>query len=299
MKITLANHLGMCFGVRDAIALAKQQANRHPLTILGQLVHNPGVVAELERSGIRSVPRDQSIETEAVMISAHGSSNKVRQALAESRHDVHDATCPLVHHAHRQLESLVAMGCFPVVIGVNGHVEVNGLVDDLADYRVVLSLRDIERLPHHQHYGVVAQTTQPINRVRTLVDAIKHRFPASRLSFRDTVCQPTKNRQKAANDLAQASDIVIVIGGEGSNNTKELVAASSLHCDRVFRVQSPRDLKRSWFYPTDRIGITAGTSTPDNQIQAIVTNLKAWLRESDKTSQKDTNIASRDSLIIA
>ncbi len=281
MHIKLAKHLGMCFGVRDAIAFAKTQSRQSPLTTLGDLVHNQGVLRELNDHGVRSTRDFDQIETSRVMITAHGSSDSVRQALDERRHEVLDATCPLVHHAHRLLTELVASGHFPLVIGKPGHVEVKGLTGDLEEFRIISGEADLEHIPPRPRYGVVAQTTQPIERVRSLVAALRERFPSAEVAFRDTVCQPTKNRQKAAKQLATESDVVIVIGGARSNNTHELYALCSRHCSRVYHIQRAEELREEWFFPSDLVGVTAGTSTPDDQIRSVVDWLEAWIVRSD------------------
>src|SRR4029453_317237 len=108
-----------------------------------------------------------------------------------------------------------------------------------------------------------AQTTQPIEKVRALVDALRRRFPKSEVRFVDTVCQPTKQRQNAAVELAQRCDVVVVVGGAGSNNTRELVATCRAHCAQVHHVQTAADLCEEWFFTATVVGITAGTSTPD------------------------------------
>lgn len=269
MKIIKAEHLGMCFGVRDAIALARKTAQHQPLTILGDLVHNETVLAELRVRGIQIEQTAENIATRTVMITAHGTSQKTLNETRARGFHVLEATCPLVHVAHRALAKLVEAGAYPIVIGKRDHVEVRGLTGDLTDFAVVLSPEDILQLPEHSCFGVVAQTTQPIERVRELVQMIRQHFPRSEVRFVDTVCQPTKQRQHAAVELAQQCDVVVVIGGAHSNNTKELVATCAIHCPRVHHVQTVADLRSEWFRDHDTVGITAGTSTPDQTIQAV------------------------------
>lgn len=274
MKIIKAEHLGMCFGVRDAIALAQEAARHQPLTILGDLVHNETVLAELRARGIQIEQQPERISTKSVMITAHGTSERMLHQTRAGGFNVIEATCPLVHVAHRALAKLVAEGAHPVVIGKRDHVEVRGLTGDLTAFDVVLSPEDVLRLTERACFGVVAQTTQPIVRVRELVHMIRQRFPQSEVRFVDTVCQPTKQRQHAAVELAQHCDIVIVIGGAHSNNTKELVATCAKHCPRVHHVQTAAELRPEWFQETDTVGITAGTSTPDNLIAAVEARLR-------------------------
>jgi len=273
MKILKAEHLGMCFGVRDAIALAMNTARREALTVLGDLVHNETVLAELRSHGIRFARQSNEVATPTVMITAHGASERaVAQARGQGLH-VLEATCPLVHFAHRTLAQLVQAGFHPVIIGQREHVEVRGLTGDLEVFDVVLSTEDVARLQPYPRLGVVAQTTQPVDKVHGLLDLIRRRFPQSEVHYRDTVCQPTKQRQQAAHDLARRVDVVVVIGGAQSNNTKELVATCRRHCDQVYHVQTVEDLHTDWFAPEQTVGITAGTSTPAQTIAAVET----WL----------------------
>jgi 4-hydroxy-3-methylbut-2-enyl diphosphate reductase len=273
MKILRAEHLGMCFGVRDAIALALDEARHTPLTILGDLVHNPTVVADLQRRGIRVAQTPAEAATPTVMITAHGASDKARDSVRALGLNVLEATCPLVHVAHRALAKLVREGFHPVVIGKRGHVEVRGLTEDYPEFDIVLSAEDVAHLREHPRFGVVAQTTQPIERVKQLVAAIRQRFPSSDVRFVDTVCQPTKQRQHAAVELAQQCDVVVVVGGTGSNNTRELVATCRQHCPQVHHVQTAADLCEEWFFTAGTVGITAGTSTPD----AVIDGVECWL----------------------
>jgi 4-hydroxy-3-methylbut-2-en-1-yl diphosphate reductase len=274
MKILRAEHLGMCFGVRDAVSLALQHAQTEPLTILGDLVHNQTVVAELLGRGIRIAQQPAEAATPSVMITAHGASDTAKANVRALGLNVLEATCPLVHLAHRALAKLVSEGLHPVVIGKRGHVEVCGLTEDYAEFDVVLSEEDVAELRERPRFGVVAQTTQPIERVRHLATLIRQRFPNSEMRFVDTVCQPTKQRQHAAVELAQHCDVVVVVGGVNSNNTRELVATCSRHCAQVHHVQTAADLCEEWFYTAGTVGITAGTSTPDSVIDGV----EGWLR---------------------
>jgi 4-hydroxy-3-methylbut-2-enyl diphosphate reductase len=269
MQVIRAEHLGMCFGVRDAVQLALEHAGAAPLTILGDLVHNPEVMAALRARGV-TIARDATeVKTHTVMVTAHGASERT---LARSRAlglEVVEATCPLVHVAHRAIRALVRDGYHPVIVGQRGHVEVRGMTDDLDAVDVVLDERDVLDLEEHARIGVAAQTTQPIERVRRLVALIRERFPRSDVRFIDTVCHPTKERQTAAVELARACDVVIVVGGAGSNNTRELVNTCGQHCSRVHHVQTESDLRPEWFASAHTVGLTAGTSTPDEAIDRV------------------------------
>lgn len=275
MNIIRAEHLGMCFGVRDAIALAVEESQAGPLTVLGDLVHNETVLADLRARGIRIAQQPAEVDTPAVMITAHGASDK---AIARARArglSVLEATCPLVRAAHRAVAKLAGEGYHPVVIGQRDHVEVRGLTEDLPGFDVVLTEAQVFELEERPRFGIAAQTTQPIERVRHLVGLICWRFPHSAVRFVDTVCQPTKQRQSAALDLARRSDVVVVIGGAHSNNTRELVRTCARACPRVYHVQTAEELRPEWFSGAATVGVTAGTSTPDSVIDAV----EKWLRD--------------------
>jgi 4-hydroxy-3-methylbut-2-enyl diphosphate reductase len=274
MKIIRAEHLGMCFGVKDAIALALQTARHEPLTILGDLVHNETVLAELRAGGVRISQSPAEVMTATAMVSAHGASERRMEAARRLGSNVLSATCPLVQLAHRSLARLVDEGYHPVIIGRPDHVEVRGMTKDLPDCDVVLNAADVAALRERARFGVIAQTTQPIERVRELVQLLRERFPGSEVRLVDTVCQPTKQRQGAALELAQTCDVVVVIGGAYSNNTHELVKTCARFCARVHHVQTADDLNAEWFHPDDLVGITAGTSTPDRVIAGVEQHLQ-------------------------
>ena len=289
MNVIRASHLGMCFGVRDAVSLALRHADAAPLTILGDLVHNPTVLATLRDKGIAIVGDVADVGTQTVMITAHGASARALAATRARGLQVVEATCPLVHVAHRAIRSLVGDGYHPVIIGQRRHVEVLGMTEDLHDFHVVLSDRDVEELAGYPRLGVAAQTTQPVERVRHLVALIRRRWPQSDVRFVDTVCEPTKQRQLAAVRLARQSDVVIVVGGANSNNTRELVNTCSEHCSCVHHVQTEADLQAEWFTAAATVGITAGTSTPD----AVIDRIDLRVRELGSRQVHPTRCASR------
>jgi 4-hydroxy-3-methylbut-2-enyl diphosphate reductase len=275
MRILRAAHLGMCFGVRDAIALALEHADAGPLTILGDLVHNPTVLTALDARGI-SIAQDVAlVRTPTVMVTAHGTSGR---ALARTRAlglKVVEATCPLVHVAHRAVAAFVRDGYHVVIVGQRDHVEVRGLTGDLDQFDVVLEDADVLALEEHPRFGVAAQTTQAVDKVRRLVALIRERFPQSDVRFLDTVCKPTKDRQSAATDIARQSDVVIVVGGHSSNNTRELARACGRYCARVHQVQTEADVRPEWFDGATVVGLTAGTSTPDDVIERVEARIEA------------------------
>lgn len=285
----------MCFGVRDAIALALEHADAGPVTILGDLVHNPTVLGSLQAKGIAIAQDAAQANTPTLMVTAHGTSDR---ALARTRAlglTVVEATCPLVRVAHRAVMTLARDGYHVVIVGRRDHVEVRGLTGDLDRFDVVLDDRDVLALDEHPRIGVAAQTTQTTERVRHLADLIRRRFPESDIRVVDTVCRPTKDRQAAAVDVARQSDVVIVVGGWSSNNTRQLVATCAKHCARVHQVETDADVCVEWFQDVEVVGLTAGTSTPDD----VIDNVEARIRQCGDRSVRETPDASPHPLRVA
>jgi 4-hydroxy-3-methylbut-2-enyl diphosphate reductase len=266
----------MCFGVRDAITLAFEHADAGPLTILGDLVHNPTVLGALDARGIAVAQDLAQVTTPTVMVTAHGASQRMLGRTRALGLKLVEATCPLVHVAHRAVAALVRDGYHVVIIGQRDHVEVRGLTGDLDRFDVVLDDDDIFSLEDHPRFGVAAQTTQPVEKVRRLVSLIRRRFPKSDVRFLDTVCKPTKERQAAAIEMARQADVVVVVGGRSSNNTRELVNSCARYCSRVHHVQTEADLRPEWFERANVVGLTAGTSTPDDVIDRVEARIRQF-----------------------
>lgn len=273
--ILIADHYGMCFGVKGAIKSTQQLLKKRPATILGQLAHNPTVRSELTSLGAQeSSLHKLKAPTSDVIITAHGASDLDRKRWQTAGYRVTDTTCPLVKVAHQRLKNLVTAGYFPVIIGKPGHTEVRGLQGDFPHALVIPDSAHLHLLPTHQKIGIISQTTQPITKVRALVDEIRKSRPESEIIFCDTVCQPTKDRQRSLTDLCQTAHVIIAVGGKDSNNTAQLArTAQRLGC-RAHHIESASELKSTWFHPGDRIGLTAGTSTLDHSVEEVLTALK-------------------------
>lgn len=278
MKILVAEHLGMCFGVRDAIAQAETLAAAGPLTILGELVHNPLVRDRLRARGVSEASLDAPTPEVArdVMITAHGASDRRRQQWRAAGFQVADGTCPLVRSAHTRLRELVRAGYFPLVIGQRGHVEVRGLTEDFPGAIVLEGVEDFARLPAAGGFGVISQTTQPIERVRALVAALREARPEAEVRFVDTVCKPTKDRQQALQSLLAEVELVVVVGGRASNNTRQLVETCRAAKRRALHIERAEELDRADFADIRVVGLTAGTSTLPETIAVVHARLLAW-----------------------
>ena len=278
MKVSLANAMGTCFGVQDAINLAMSPEFNNELTIVGQLVHNPQVSDSLKKNGVSLVPGIEDIDkikTKKVMITAHGAAEKTKQQLHDAGFIVYDASCPLVMRVHQTIKSLVTKGYFPVVIGQKDHVEVKGIVGDLDDYLVINSEEDLPKIEKsgNRKLGIVTQTTQQRDKVEDLVQKIRNLDYVDEVSFVNTICQPTHDRQVAVHELADQVDLMIVIGGYNSSNTKKLVHVCDEKGIEAHHIESFDQLDKSWFVSKQHVGITAGTSTPENVINEVHTKI--------------------------
>ena len=286
MKVSLASAMGTCFGVQDAINLAMSPEFNNELTIVGQLVHNPQVSDSLKQNGVSLVPGIEDIDkikTKKVMITAHGAAEKTKQQLHDAGFIVYDASCPLVMRVHQTIKSLVTKGYFPVVIGQKDHVEVKGIVGDLDDHLVINSEEDFTNIEKsgNRKLGIVTQTTQQRDKVEALVEKIRALDYVDEVSFVNTICQPTHDRQVAVHELADQVDLMIVIGGYNSSNTKKLVHVCGEKGIEAHHIESFDQLDKNWFVNKQHVGITAGTSTPENVINEVHTKILEIAEETE------------------
>ena len=274
MKVSLASAMGTCFGVQDAINLAMSPEFSNELTIVGQLVHNPQVSESLKKNGVSLVPGVEEIDkikTKKVMITAHGAADKTKKLLNSAGFTVYDASCPLVMRVHQTIKSMVNKGYFPVVIGQKDHVEVKGIVGDLDEYLVINNEDDFQKIHEsgNRRLGIVTQTTQQRDKVEALVAKIRALDYVDDVAFVNTICQPTHDRQVAVHELADQVDLMIVIGGFNSSNTKKLVHVCDEKGIEAHHIESFDQLNKDWFINKQHVGITAGTSTPENVINEV------------------------------
>ena len=276
MQVIDAEEMGFCFGVRDALALARSAPDPHATTIHGELVHNEAVLAELAALGYASSPETTRAlpATSRVLITAHGISDQERARLQAAGKQLVDTTCPLVRRVHDAAQHFAREGRFVVVLGKPGHVEVRGIVEDLECSVVVASAADVRTWPVSS-IGIVCQTTLPIRDARELARRIRGANPDADVVFTDTVCEPTKRRIAAVERLAPRVDAMVVVGGRHSNNTLQLVRLAQRLGVRTFHVQGAADLQPEALRGCARVGLTAGTSTLDATIAEVRAALAA------------------------
>jgi 4-hydroxy-3-methylbut-2-enyl diphosphate reductase len=261
----------MCFGVRDAVEKAMSQANPVSITIWGELVRNEDVLAGLRARGFAmrgETERAALPDTAAVLITAHGVSDRERARLLAAGKRLVDTTCPLVRRVHEAARRLQADGCHVVVVGRHGHVEVEGITGDLTSFDVVADPSEVRTWPS-ERIGVVCQSTVMAETARAVVAEIERQNPRARVRVVDTICDPTKQRVLALEDILPRVDAVVVVGGRNSNNTRQLVALCERNGKRACHVQCAADLDPAWFAGCETVGLTAGTSTPDWTIHEV------------------------------
>lgn len=270
MEVMRAADLGMCFGVRDALAALDRVAEPPTVTIHGDLVHNGEVLAELDRRGFRRSPEAERPvpATPFVLVTAHGISDRERARLVAQGKRLLDTTCPLVQKAHTAAQALQAEGRRVVVIGRRMHVEVRGIVEDLHEAIVVGGVDDVRSwsLPR---LGIVCQTTTQAADAEAIVAAIRGANPTADIRVHDTICSPTKARIAALAALLPRVDAVVVVGGLHSNNCKQLADHARAAGVPALQASNAADLPVAWFAGKRVVGLTAGTSTLDRTIDEV------------------------------
>jgi 4-hydroxy-3-methylbut-2-enyl diphosphate reductase len=271
MRVIRADALGMCFGVRDALAAVRTLPDPEDVWVHGELVHNEVVIRELTVRGFRQSAesdRERLPETNQVVVTAHGISERERRRLESAGRKLIDTTCPLVRRAHAAAQDLQRRGYFVVVIGRPGHVEVEGIVGDLTDFTIVPGVADVRRFGATR-LGVMCQTTTPPAEAAGVLAAIREHNPHAEVRFVDTICRPTRERQTAVQALLDEVEALVVVGGARSNNTRQLAALAEARGVPVARVASAAELDRGWLARFAVVGLTAGTSTLDETVEEV------------------------------
>lgn len=277
MRVVRAQHAGACYGVQRALDMALHAVEgAKGAWTLGPLIHNPQVVAQLAERGIRAVDDPADAGQGSVIIRSHGVTPEVRRTVEALGCEVVDATCPHVARAQKAAAQLAKRcGCV-VVVGEAGHPEVEGLVacarESGGRVHVVASPDDLPEALDAP-VGVVVQTTQQREALDAVVSAIEARGVEAQV--KNTICFATRQRQESAAALADEVDAIVVIGGRNSSNTTRLAEVCALTCPRTFHIESADELDPAAFAGCRRVGVTAGASTPENQIAAVEKFLRA------------------------
>ena len=277
VEIVVARYAGYCYGVERALRITEEalEGAEGPVASLGPIIHNPSVVGQLEERGVRVVDDAREAAAGTLIVRTHGVPPEVVEGARARDINLVDATCPFVAVAQREAASLREAGYAVVILGERDHPEVAGLEGFAGEGAVVVE--DAAGLPLAQlrgkRVGVVVQTTQTRANLASVAAVLA---PVAReLLVFNTICDATEKRQSAACELAAEVDVVIVVGGRNSANTARLAQLCRAIESRTHHIESAAELEPAWFTGARRIGVTAGASTPDEEIEATVAALQA------------------------
>ena len=282
MEIVLADAAGFCFGVKRALDLTNKTLSEVnsavPIHTLGPLIHNPQVVAQLQDKGVGVMEQPDDTGSGVVIVRSHGVAPKVMEELDELGYEVVDATCPFVQRAMRWAKQLRDEGYQVIIVGDRFHPEVQaimGYADETA--HVVSTPQEIQELPIASRVGIIAQTTQSVSNFKACVNELVGKVKD--LKAFDTICTATEQRQTSATKLAAKVDVMVVIGGRNSANTKRLAELCQEQGTVTYHIETPEELQSQWFADVQRAGVTAGASTPDWLIEGVLTRMSEFNEE--------------------
>lgn len=275
MEIIVAKTAGFCFGVKRAMEMvtASLKDSTDSIYSLGPLIHNPEVVQQLEREGLQVVSNINEVPSGRVVIRSHGVGPSVYEYAAVNGLKVIDATCPFVKNVHQLALMLEHDGYQVIILGESDHAEVKGVMETLSGRALIVE--DVSELEHFEpksKVGIISQTTQDVAKLQELVSWITPHCKECRVF--NTICSATASRQQETAELSRQVDLMIVVGGKNSANTKRLAEISSQFGTPTYHVETADELQIEWFQNINRIGITAGASTPDEHIKKVVEKIK-------------------------
>jgi (E)-4-hydroxy-3-methyl-but-2-enyl pyrophosphate reductase len=275
MEIRKAKVQGFCFGVAITVKKAEEAiAQRSDVTTLGHVVHNPQTVATLEASGLRNAASVDDVDSGALFVRAHGLPVEVFEKAQTKGLEIIDATCPMVTKIHVQAEKLKAEGYKIIVIGDPLHPEVKGTLSHVPGAWCIETVEDVAKLPRGSRMGVVVQSTYSRERFSDIVKALSEKYYEVRAV--NTICTDTNNRQSEALRLADEVEVMVVVGGKTSANTKHLAELSETHGACSHHIEGPDELRPEWFDGVRVAGLMSGASTPGwlvDQVQARMEEL--------------------------
>lgn len=280
MEIILAKEMGFCFGVRRAVEMMEDATREQgPMVSLGSVVHNPQVVSQLKSKGLDVIATVDQVSERPVAITAHGVSESVVRELEAKHVPVVDTTCPIVTRSQQWAKRLAEDGFAVIIFGDPNHKEVRGVLGWAPGKAfAVTSIDQLAGLPDDlpTRIGVLSQTTETEGHfaefVRALLEQRMDRI--SELRVINTLCNATTSQQAAAQELAHQVDLMFVIGGRESANTRHLAEVSREEGVETYHVESAGDIQPEWLAGHERVGVTAGASTPDDAVDAVVARLR-------------------------
>ncbi len=268
MEVILAEHLGFCYGVKRAIEIARQNASTDGTSsTLGPIIHNPQMVERLKNEGVGTVGSLDEMDDGVVIIRSHGVGPKVYEK-AESRGlELVDATCPHVKKAQLSGKLLSEEGYTVVIVGEKNHPEVKSIFEWTEQNAYIIETEaEVDALPSIGKLGIVSQTTFSGEKFRSIVSRLLEK--SREIKILRTICTATDLRQAAALELAENVDVMIVVGGKNSANTSRLAKLCATKC-KTYHIETVEELQDEWLDHVNKIGITAGASTPDWIIKEV------------------------------
>lgn len=276
MKVIVAEKCGFCAGVRNAISIAEKiLAEEDEVYSLGPIIHNRDVVERLAKQGLKTVGSVEEIGSGTVIIRSHGAAPAQIEKLAEKKVNIVDATCILVKRVQKIARSLGKEGYRIIVVGDVNHPEVEAVVGCAKDVVVVADESDMHKLPQNGKLGIVGQTTLGPEHFCRMLGAIG-RYGFNELKVINTLCEEAIKRQESAVELCRRVDIMFVLGGLESANTRRLAQLCKKYNSRTFHLQNWKEFDKSIFSGKEVAGVTAGASTPEWIINEFVENLRGF-----------------------
>ncbi len=278
MEIRKAKVQGFCFGVAITVKKAEESiAARGDVTTLGHVVHNPQIVATLEASGLRNAGNVDEVESGALFVRAHGLPVDVYQKAQSKGLEIIDATCPMVTKIHVQAERLKADGYKIIVVGDPKHPEVKGTLSHVPGAWCIENVEDVASLPRGSRVGVVVQSTYSRARFTDIVKALSEKYYEVRAV--NTICTDTNNRQSEAERLAKEVQVMVVVGGKTSANTKHLAELAETQGARSYHIEGPGELEPQWFDGVTVAGLMSGASTPGWLVDQVYDRMEELSRQ--------------------
>lgn len=288
MRITIAKDAGYCFGVRDAVNMAYDAADKNGnVYMLGSIVHNEKVVDDLKNAGAKIVRNLSDVPNGSpILFRAHGTFNSLWEEANTKNMKIIDATCPLVYEIHHEVKRLAEDGRQIIVIGDHGHDEVIAIANQVKNSIIISNQDEATELTKYKKAGVVSQSTQDIENVQKIINILMTKV--FDLHFVNTICFPTKRNHEQIKQMASENDVMLIIGSFTSANSKRLTQLSLEQNNKSYQVIGADDLDPNWFVEVDTVGISAGASTPDyliNEVKKAISNIyeeELWEKEHTK-----------------
>lgn len=289
IKIKLSNPRGFCAGVRRAIEILEKviQIYETPIYVKHELVHNDYVIRQLSNKGVVFIEDLNDIPDGSVLVfSAHGVSKKIKEQAKNKKLIIFDATCPLVSRVHTKVSRASYSKMEVILIGFSGHPEIEGTIgqynhyiDDVRENSGIYLVESREdafllKVKNPDNLLLVTQTTLSVDDTEEIIKILKQRFPKILIPRTNDICYATFNRQSALKKLALEVDIIFIIGSRSSSNSNRLLELACSYGKPAYLVNFPEDIQLNWVFNVNKIGITAGASTPDILIDKVLEKLR-------------------------